>query len=480
MTRFACLAAACGLVLVAVPADPQGPGHRGHGGGPAAAPHPVPHAATPTFTRPAGGGRGFATRPTLPHTGFVPSRPAAPQVTRPTAPTTGLATRPGRPAVTRPTAPGSALGAGALPLQTTRPALTAPTLRAPTGTTTQLNRPRIVNRPDLSRTNVFGNNINRTNINRTNVDVRNRFTDRSRNVTVNRWGGAGRQVGAPRTWYSQPRNWGRTWWGNRPAWYWGRPWYWQHARWHHGFWNYWATPPALWFGAGLLGGWFLGPGDTFAYYNPYWVAPAYVPTYLDYSAPLPVVPVEEEALALPPDPDEVTDETAVPAAPAEGTAAEANRLLDVARKAFRAGDYAKAQEQVEVAIRLTPSDPTLHEFRALTLFAQGKYQDAAAALYAVLTAGPGWDWATVRDQYPDVAVYTDQLRALERFVGERPEAGYGHFLLAYHYLVTENRDAAIRQLREAVRLQPDDKLSQALLTSLTSGDATGPAPAPGR
>jgi Tetratricopeptide repeat len=480
VTRFACLAALCGLALVVAPADPQGFGPHHKGKGAAVGPRPTPHAATPAFTRPSapagglGGGRAI-----VPSRGFVPSRPAAPQLTRPTAPLiqptapSGMATapiRPTRPSVTTPTAPSPTLGTTRLPQQTTRPALVDPALRGTAGGTT-LNRPRFVNKPDVSRTNIYGGN----------VYGGNRYVDRSR--TVNRWGGGTRQVGAPRTWYSQPRNWNRTWWGDRPAWYWGRPWYWQHARWHHGYWNYWAAPPTLWFGTGLLGGWLLGPGDSFAYYNPYWVAPAYVPTYLDYSEPLPVVSVEQEAVALPPDPDTLADPDAAPATATDPTAAEANRLLDAARESFRNGEYAKAQEQVETAVRLTPSDPALHEFRALTLFAQAKYQEAAAALYAVLTAGPGWDWPTLRDQYPDVDTYTAQLRALERFVGERPEAGYGHFLLAYHYLVTENRDAAVRELRETVRLQPDDKLSQALLTSLTTNEAAGgvgPAPAPGR
>ena len=34
-------------------------------------------------------------------------------------------------------------------------------------------------------------------------------------------------------------------------------------------------------------------------------------------------------------------------------------------------------------------------------------------LYVVLTAGPGWDWATMVGLYPDVDTYTRQLRALE-------------------------------------------------------------------
>ena len=41
-----------------------------------------------------------------------------------------------------------------------------------------------------------------------------------------------------------------------------------------------------------------------------------------------------------------------------------------------------------------PNDASLHEFRALVLFALGQYEQAAATLYAVLSNGPGWDWTT--------------------------------------------------------------------------------------
>ena len=49
---------------------------------------------------------------------------------------------------------------------------------------------------------------------------------------------------------------------------------------------------------------------------------------------------------------------------------------------------------------------TLHEFLALVFFAQGKYDQAAAPLYAVLSVGPGWDWTTLSGMYPDVDTYT--------------------------------------------------------------------------
>jgi cytochrome c-type biogenesis protein CcmH/NrfG len=133
---------------------------------------------------------------------------------------------------------------------------------------------------------------------------------------------------------------------------------------------------------------------------------------------------------------------------------------------------------VEKAIALLPSDATLHEFRALTLFAQGRYKDAAATLYAVLAAGPGWGWATMRELYPDEDTYTRQLRALEEHVRKDPKAGEARFVLAYHYLVLGTKDAAVEQLKEVVRVQPQDKLSAALLKALTSTGTEAAPPAP--
>jgi hypothetical protein len=42
----------------------------------------------------------------------------------------------------------------------------------------------------------------------------------------------------------------------------------------------------------------------------------------------------------------------------------------------------------------------------------------------------------------------------------------GHFVLAYHYLPRGSTMLAKKQLHEAVRTQPDDKLSAALLKIL--------------
>jgi hypothetical protein len=121
---------------------------------------------------------------------------------------------------------------------------------------------------------------------------------------------------------------------------------------------------------------------------------------------------------------------------------------------------------VDRAIRILPGDAVLHEFRALTLFAQGKYKDTATTLYAVLSAGPGWNWQSLRQFYPDTDTYTRQLRALEHDVKENRKSSADQFVLAYHYLVMGYNDAAAKLLDQVHALLPDDQLATQLLAAL--------------
>ncbi len=139
-----------------------------------------------------------------------------------------------------------------------------------------------------------------------------------------------------------------------------------------------------------------------------------------------------------------------------------------ARSYFMDGKYVEATREAERALKLLPGDRTIHEFRALCLFARKKYPEAAAALYAVLAAGPGWDWKTMSALYPDNDTYTAQLRALEQYVKDNPKDPQGRFLLGYHYTVIDERDAAAEQFGYAAKLQPKDKLSAQLAQALTA------------
>jgi tetratricopeptide (TPR) repeat protein len=201
------------------------------------------------------------------------------------------------------------------------------------------------------------------------------------------------------------------------------------------------------------------------YTNPYYAAPVVAdggPVY-DYSQPI--------------------DTTAAPAD--DATASPALALFDAGRESFQQGDYAAALQNADKALAQLPNDTTLHEFRGLCLFALGRYDEAAATLYAVLSVGPGWDWTTMIGLYPNVDVYTTQLRALETYCDTNKDSATGRFVLAYHYLTQGHTDAAVTMLKQVVALKPTDALSAKLLKQLdapqepaTPSDQPPPAPTP--
>jgi tetratricopeptide (TPR) repeat protein len=157
--------------------------------------------------------------------------------------------------------------------------------------------------------------------------------------------------------------------------------------------------------------------------------------------------------------------------PSQQVAQSSVEVFDQARGAFQAGDYPQALQLTDAALAKLPNDPAMHEFRALVLFALGRYDQAAAVLYSVLAVSPGWDWATMAGLYTDINTYTTQLRALEAYVSTRPDSASGHFVLGYHYLTAGHEDAAVRELKEVVRIKPSDRLSQAILAQLSPQSA---------
>lgn len=200
------------------------------------------------------------------------------------------------------------------------------------------------------------------------------------------------------------------------------------------------------------------------YYNPYCGGTVVIDNSVyDYSQPIVMTP-DEQTLAgdpneLPP-PD--TSDTAFPA-------------FDQARQEFFAGDYEAALASTDEALKELPNDAVIHEFRALTLFALGKYQDAAATLYVVLGVGPGWDWTTMSGLYPDAATHTEQLRNLETYASAHPDDSAARFVLSYHYITAGHDETAEKQLVQLLKLTPKDPLAAQLLQDIDP-DAEIPDP----
>ncbi len=238
----------------------------------------------------------------------------------------------------------------------------------------------------------------------------------------------------------------------------------------NGYWNGNYGYGAWGMGAGLMAGvgmWGLGSAlygyGYSGYNNPYYGAGVgqaglYAPSAggpaYDYSQPI-------NTQAAPPE---------------QTTTDQATAVFDQAREAFRTNDYPTALARDEQALGQMPNDATLHEFLSLVLFAQGKYEPAAAPLYAVLSVGPGWDWTTLIGNYADATLYTTQLRALEAYVNANPKSAQARFVLAYHYITQGHGDVAADQLKEVVALQPNDTLSAQLLGKLRPATGTAAAP----
>ncbi len=280
-------------------------------------------------------------------------------------------------------------------------------------------------------------------------------------------------------WSTNRKNWGYNPWWNRPA---TRPWYggswncgWNNS-YHHHHSYYRSYRPMVGYGyydddndvAEAIGwglvGWNLGKliFDTGyqTYSNPYPAQP--VPSaqggQVTYTQPITVVAAE----TAPADDDagKMTEDS-------ESSVAES-------QEAFKQANYLLALEAANKAVGEAPGDGALHEYRALVLFALGKYSEAAGVLNPVLAGGPGWDWTTLISLYQSQETYLSQLQALENYCKAKPDAADARFLLGYHYMVCGFLDKATVEFAAAARLQPADSVS-AQLRDLTAASSNNGA-----
>lgn len=171
-----------------------------------------------------------------------------------------------------------------------------------------------------------------------------------------------------------------------------------------------------------------------------------------------------------------------PAERAEVKEQLSDESMNRAREYFLESNYTSALQMVDEAIAFTPSDPVLHEFRALNLFALGRYQDAAGVLNPILASGPGWDWDTMIGFYASDDVYTRQLRRLENHVEVNPNTADARFLLGYHYMVGGYLPEAREMFDQVTQIEPKDSIAAQLRnlaeSSMPVDDVDDPEPAP--
>lgn len=307
-------------------------------------------------------------------------------------------------------------------------------------------------------------------------------------------------------WSTNRKNWGYNPWWNRPAtrpWYggswncgWNRGYYRHHRHYHGGYWGGYRPLPGYVvyedhhndaleaIGWGLVG-WSLGKlifdSGYQTYSNPYPAQP--VPSAkgaeVTYTQPITVVAAQ----------------TAPPEEETEKITEASESHIAASQDAFKQRNYLVALDHANKAVAEAPGDGALHEYRALVLFALGKFSEAAGVLNPVLAGGPGWDWTTMISLYDSQDTYMNQLEALRNYRTGKPDAADARFLLGYHHMVCGHLDLAAAEFAEAARLQPADSVSAQLrdLTSASSNngdedtsdeaeapadDAPPPAPVP--
>lgn len=231
--------------------------------------------------------------------------------------------------------------------------------------------------------------------------------------------------------------------------------------------NRWYRPPTAFFVVWGLGSW----SGLNNFVNPYFVATPSAP--FNYSQPIvinnfnnSVASADDVAGSSPATLDQDADTNA------------AMELFNDGLAAFKDAQYPEALTKFDAAVALLPGDAVLHELRALTYFAMGKFQQSAAVLNSLLAVTPGMDWTTMSGLYGNIDDYTNQLRALEQYVGDNSDDAAASFVLAYHYLVTGHTEDAIELLRDVVRLKPADTTAQRLLDSLSPPPMPSPTPSP--
>ncbi len=387
----------------------------------------------------------------------LPNRNPGGAANRPGAGGGRPSTRPGetRPGTgNRPGVGGNRPGSGNRPgLGDNRPGSNRPGGNRPVQRPGQNTRP--IQRPDFNRPGNnrpgSGNNNRwwsggRNNIgNKVNININNNF---QKNLN----------------WSTNRRHWGYNPWWNRPA---TRPWYggsWNcgwNRRYHHHYHRYYyggyrplpgyviyddRNDFAEAIGWGLAA-WGLGKlifdSGYNSYQNPY---PAQPVAGVTYNQPITVVATEATG-----DADDL-----------ERATSTSEAFIARSQDAFKVRDYLVALELADKAIEAAPGDGALHEYRALALFALGKYGEAAGVLNPILASGPGWDWTTMVTLYDAQQTYTDQLRRLEDYATAKADDAAAQFLLGYHYMVCGHLDMAALQFEKAAELQPADSVSRQL------------------
>ncbi len=200
----------------------------------------------------------------------------------------------------------------------------------------------------------------------------------------------------------------------------------------------------------------MGPGGAFLPYGPM------IPP-----------PTLQRGPLLPAPPPEVVGRwpkgQAQPVAAPKTDPARAEQLMTVGDRLFRAGNFKKAEERYQQAVRAASDQAAPFLRLALIALARGQYAAAANRLRDAETAQPGW-LATARDIQPiygEPSEFSRQIARLESHVQSFPDDRDAWLVLGAEWFLTgrTNRAADVFQRLNDPHRKPDIALAAFLEAS---------------
>lgn len=145
-------------------------------------------------------------------------------------------------------------------------------------------------------------------------------------------------------------------------------------------------------------------------------------------------------------------------------------LLASGDASFKRSDYAHAVQTFgEAAVRY-PQHPIAYFAHGHSLFALGRYAEAASAIRDGMARYP--DWGNVRMNrrsfYTDPAEFDAQFHHLEAWVEAHPEDADALFLLGYHYYFTQQPHKARSTFERVTKLNAQDREARYFLSLLVA------------
>lgn len=138
---------------------------------------------------------------------------------------------------------------------------------------------------------------------------------------------------------------------------------------------------------------------------------------------------------------------------------KAKRYTTTGARLFTQGLYHRAAEQFRQATRQVADDATPHFYLAQSLFAAGKFSEAARAVKDGLKINPDWVEADfdMRDLYGNPGDLVPQINTLARDLKANPLDKNALFLLGFELFMTGEKARAQTVFEQVARLEADDR-----------------------